>query len=321
LEPYLFLQIAQDPGTLMFFKLTDYMYNRLLNLLLLLPVFFLANCVGKRKIAKMTVKLEDQKKIQYRIDSSFGQLQKFREKKYLTGELDDSSNSSIKILLDKEKDVAINKIDSLNHIAAELQERHYKLKSYKNLVIEIANGKTTESEKTDLLEYIDQLLKQQTFIRFNTGAFFPPGGYIIPPEKFGEARIAFSPLIDSLFNFVNKFPKMKLNSSVITCGYADGSGFAPGPLVDTLNNYLGKSEATKEELNTALSRLRTESVNNILLLIFKDKLKELQTGSKLKASFYKIGKGEEYPNKSITDYQLNDERRRIVVLFWNALPE
>ena len=37
--------------------------------------------------------------------------------------------------------------------------------------------------------------------------------------------------------------------------------------------------------------------------------------------FFKNGKGEEYPNKKIKNYMLDDERRRIVIIYWNALPK
>jgi hypothetical protein len=84
---------------------------------------------------------------------------------------------------------------------------------------------------------------------------------------------------------------------------------------------MGKTEATKEELNGELSRLRAEEVSSILLEIYKERTANLTETGQFNTQFFKMGKGEEYPNKKIDNYQIDDERRRIVVIYWNALPQ
>jgi outer membrane protein OmpA-like peptidoglycan-associated protein len=168
---------------------------------------------------------------------------------------------------------------------------------------------------------VSQLLKQQTFVKFNTAAFFESGGYEIPSEKNEDAKSAFSPIIDSLFAFIKKYPKYKLEASVIINGYADGQGFGETDLLNQLTKNIGKNQATKEELNQELSRLRSEGVSQIIVGIYNDKLKEIPSDYEFNTRFIKIGKGEEYPNKKIDNYQIDDERRRIVVIYWNAVPK
>ena len=136
-----------------------------------------------------------------------------------------------------------------------------------------------------------------------------------------EARLVFSPIVDSLIVFIKKFPKYKLNSSIIASGYADGTGFGAGTLVDLLTSSMGKTVATKEELNSELSRLRAEEVSSILLEIYKERTKGLTETGQFNTQFFQIGKGEEFPNKKILNYTTEDERRRIVVIYWNALPQ
>ena len=53
-------------------------------------------------------------------------------------------------------------------------------------------------------------------------------------------------------------------------------------------------------------------------IIFNEKRLNLPATSSLNARFFKTGKGEEYPDKKIKDYQVDDVRRRIVVIYWNA---
>jgi hypothetical protein len=202
-------------------------------------------------------------------------------------------------------------------------EKRIKIRDFKKIatVITLSNNEVN-SFKTETVDFVESLLKQKTFIKFNSGAFFGPGGYKIPEEKMEEAKIVFSPIIDSLIVFVKKHPKVKLSSSIIASGYADAQGFGEGELVNQLTANIGKEIATKEELNSELSRLRAEEVSSILLQIFNDKISQQKEEQKFsQTQFFSLGKGEELPNKKISDYQIDDERRRIVIIYWNAIPK
>ena len=50
--------------------------------------------------------------------------------------------------------------------------------------------------------------------------------------------------------------------------------------------------------------------------------KDAFTGDdKLKFNYYGYGQGETYPSKKITNYQEDDERRRIVLIYWSVIPD
>jgi hypothetical protein len=288
---------------------------------ILLSFFLLSSCISNRKISTLHLAIENQKKLEEKLSNTLQTLNKFREEKTAIGELDDTSSLAIKKLLDKEVAYSRYREDSLAKMQAKLSEKRVKIRDYKNMLTIITSGDSVIVLKMETVDFVDQLLKQQTFIKFNTATFFPPGGYIIPDEKKQDAKKAFSPLIDSLIFFVLRFPKFTLYPSIVASGYADGQGFAPGALVEKLNANLGKTDASKEELNMELSRLRASEVSGILYEIFKDKIAGLSKASMVESKFYQTGKGEEYPNKKIKNYMVDDERRRIVVLYWNALPK
>ncbi len=291
-------------------------------LILFCSAVLTTSCVSNRKIAAMKEKINAKKELETKLETKITALDAFRINKSAVGELDDNSNKSIQTILEKEKQNTVQRTDSLNKMNNLLSaKKRISVKDFKNMVsvLNIANNAT--SQKSESIDFVDQLLKQQTFIKFNTAAFFQAGGFEIPEDKMSEAKIVFSPIVDSLLVFVKKFPKYKLNSSIIASGFADGQGFGPGELVDKLTTNIGKSLATKEELNSELSRLRAEEVASILLEIYNERINGLAERSQFNTQFFKIGKGEEYPNKKIENYQTDDERRRIVVIYWNALPE
>jgi hypothetical protein len=287
----------------------------------IVSLFLFSSCVSNRKISQLNQSIESQKKLEIKLDSTLASLNSFRQEKNTVGELDDTSSLAIKKILENEITQTKSRTDSLSDMQSKLSGKRIKKREYKNMVSVISVGTAIITTKMETVDFVDQLLKQQTFIKFNTAAFFPPGGYKIPSEKMADAKLVFEPLIDSLIAFVQRFPKFTLVSSIVASGYADGTGFSPGELVNTLTANLGKTEATKEELNQELSRLRAEEISGILIEIFKEKISKLNSASSLNTRFFKTGKGEEYPNKKIKDYQVDDERRRIVVIYWNALPE
>lgn len=297
------------------------MNKNILTAYLFASVLLFSSCIGKRKIARLNQSIEGQKSIEKKFDSLLVSLNNFRGEKTALGELDDSSSVAIKRILDKERTESKRRTDSLSEIQYNISSKRVKVREYKNMFTIITAGPSIISQKMETVGFVDLLLNQQTFIKFNTATFFPPGGYKITPEKLPDAKIVFAPIVDSLISFVKRFPKFALSSSIISSGYADGQGFSPGELVDMLNKNLGKTDATKEEMNLELSRLRAEEIVGVLTEIFKEKVQNLPPSASLNTKFFKTGKGEEFPNKKIKDYQVDDERRRIVVIYWNALPE
>lgn len=282
----------------------------------------LSSCVSKRKIAEMTKTINEKKTVEKNLETKIASMDEIRVNKTALGELDDKSNESIKKVLDKEKQGVVERTSALDKMNEALTaKKRIKIKDFETMQVNVTAADEVVAQKSESINFVNQLLKQTTFVKFNSAAFFEGGGFKIPENKMEEAKTVFSPIVDSLVVFVKRFPKLRLNSSIIASGYADATGFGPGALVDMLTSNIGKAVATKEELNSELSRLRAEEVAGILTNIYNERIKDNPNANQFNTQFFKIGKGEELPNKKITNYEINDERRRIVVIYWNALPE
>jgi hypothetical protein len=287
---------------------------------LFIAILIFSSCVSNRKVANLDQSIENRKNLENKLDSTLISLNILREEKSSIGELDDSSSFNIKKVIDRVRITTRRRTDSLIEMQNRLADKRVKKKAYDQIAEMVNSSSADRSTDLETIELLDQLLKQQTFIRFNKSDFFPPGGYVIPEDKMIRAKEAFAPLIDSLISFVGRFPTLRLNKSIVTYVYTDGQGFSPGPLVDELTKRLGKTEATKEELNYQLTQLRAEEIDSVLKELFIEKAKNFPPATSLPTRFLITGKGEEYPNKKIRDYQVDDERRTIIVIFWNALP-
>lgn len=156
---------------------------------------------------------------------------------------------------------------------------------------------------------------------FSLAAFFGPGGYVIPADKYELANTYFSPLVDSLIQFSNKYEKVQRIATIVVNGYADGTSIKPGSaLYKSLATYLHKKQPEKEELNRTLSYLRAEEISKMLLRIIKQKAPEFKSVVKVTFESVEAGMGETLPDPNKNDYTINDERRRIVIIYWNVMP-
>ncbi len=181
------------------------------------------------------------------------------------------------------------------------------------------------NQNAHLREYsfsmIEEGLLKSKKTQYSLAAFFGPGGYSIPQNKYQLARKYFSPIIDSLIEFSNKYSTVERLSSIIVHGYADATSIPPGSGLHTqLTKYLEKPDATKEELNKGLSALRAEEISKFLTKVIRDRATEFSAIRTIIFEFIEFGQGEKLPDPEITDYKINDARRRIVILFWSVLP-
>lgn len=173
---------------------------------------------------------------------------------------------------------------------------------------------------TMINESLDVIVNQQHI--FDLAAFFGPGKYEIPTEKTTIAQQAFSPLIDSLVGFYNKYADVEKRATLVILGYADGSGFNPeSDIYKSLATVLNDSLPSKESLNQKLSELRAVNIGDLMEQSLEQKIPNYAAIKFIDFLFVEKGKGEEYPSKLITDYKIDDERRRVVLLFWNILPK
>jgi hypothetical protein len=136
-----------------------------------------------------------------------------------------------------------------------------------------------------------------------------------------KASSSFAPIVDSINHFSGRYKSIPRKATLIILGFADGTGFSAGPLVNLLSEKIGKTEPTKEELNQKLSELRAEELISLLSNQFAKKRNGLNEIDTFKVDYIRYGKGEVLPLPTIKDYRLDDERRRIVLCYWAVLPD
>jgi hypothetical protein len=187
------------------------------------------------------------------------------------------------------------------------------------LVIDSLVNKTAES-RAYTLKMLEESMKKSTKTLFNLAAFFGPGGYSIPEDKMDKARTYFSPLVDSLIKFSNSYAQLPRTATVVVNGYADASQITKGSkLYKEMAEYLKNANPTKEQLNIALSTLRAEKLSELFSKLIKEKSSSFVALPKIIFENIEVGRGEELPDPKIK-YKDNDDRRRIVAVFWSVLP-
>lgn len=186
----------------------------------------------------------------------------------------------------------------------------------------IQNYKDSSSSRLRRFSMIDSGLNWAKLHVFNLAAFFGPGKFQIPPDKMPLADKSFSPMLDSLVRLYSQFSDIERKATLIILGYADGTGFNPAS--DTykeISKMLGKSNPEKQILNQKLSELRADKLGDVMEILLASKINNYDSVKNVDFVFIENGKGEQYPSKVIKDYKVNDERRRVVLFFWNILPK
>jgi hypothetical protein len=170
-------------------------------------------------------------------------------------------------------------------------------------------------------DMLEEGIQKSTRTLFSLAAFFGPGGYAIPAEKSEKARIYFSPVIDSMIKFSNKYAQTPRTATILINGYADATQITVGSkLYKELAEQIKIDAPTKAQLNTKLSALRAEELSKLFAKTIKDKSNEIVAPSKITFANIEVGRGEQLPDSKITNYKVNDERRRIVIVYWSVLP-
>ncbi len=267
-----------------------------------------SSCSGAKKLNK---EIAAQKMIEQRLLARLDSATQKMRNKEAEGSLDSYTenyvNKKVAAIL---KDINTN--DSLVKNASNKKER----KKASELIILFS--KVTQKNLEDVA-IISQLFDLNTLKRFNTGAFFGSGQYTLGEAYANDAHSAFAELIGDAYRFAGQFPNQKLNAIIVVTGYADAQGFEKSSaLYNELKKIINKDDPANSELNRELSRLRALTIVSTI----KETEEKLSNPKKqdISFSYFAEGKGEELPVGKINDYKDNDERRRIVLVYWNVLP-
>lgn len=193
------------------------------------------------------------------------------------------------------------------------------IKSKVLLVDSVVNSRTSYHQF--VFRMMEDGLSKSKRTLFNMAAFFGAGGYEIPADKHQYAVTYFSPVIDSLLSFSNKYSSIFRKAQIAVIGYADATNIAKGsPLYQKLKTWLAIENPTRQELNMALSSLRAEEISKFMEKMVKERGGEFVEIKKIVFEILESGEGETLPDRSITNYTTSDVRRRIVMLYWTVLP-
>lgn len=185
----------------------------------------------------------------------------------------------------------------------------------------------TLSQKTtkminDKVNFINDLINRNMVVKLDQDVLFEPGKYTVTPSVADAIGKFFEPAAKEIDMFTRKYPEFPLSLVITAKGYADGTSIAEGTtlykeLVESLK-LSGRSPDNKE-LNKELSRKRAKSVIELFEKFTKGR--SVDGGTVKNILYLYEGKGDNPPNPSVTDYKIDDPRRRIVLLFWSVFPD
>jgi hypothetical protein len=281
-------------------------------------VFFLASCAARKKRDSLVTQIKENRLSHKNALRQIEQIDSVRNAKFSRKELDEKSNDIIQNYTDSVKLLLIRHIteDSI------LLSRRIKHKRVDSLTLRVQKIKEEAKSNLGNLSLINDLLATNTFNQFNTASVFGPGEFHIDLNANPSAADPFKKVVDDMLAFAAKFPNKKLNGTFLVLGYADAQQIAQGTALDsTLRASMGVETATTSQLNKELSRLRAKSVTEVLSGIAAAKTTGVELYKNLTIDYLPQGRGEEFPNPKIKDYMEDDERRRVVFVYWSILPD
>ncbi len=185
----------------------------------------------------------------------------------------------------------------------------------------------TQSQKSlknisDKVAFINDLLKRNTVVKLDQDVIFQPGQYEVSPEVALALGNFFEPAAREIDTFIRKYPSFPLSLVITAKGYADGTTISESSaLYRDLKQRLRlqTDQPNNKELNKELSSARAQKVISLFQQFTTDRSGK---GRSIRNILYLYeGKGEAYPNPRVTDYKIDDARRRVVLLFWSVFPD
>lgn len=298
-------------------------------IVILLHIFFSSCLVGKRKISTLRAEFGQIKSDYQNELSEIDTIKRVAEAKLSEGKINDTILKLISRRLGKEqKKLSLEKIklDSLEGILANKKRirSHYRA-GVVPLFDSLRLARKAYADRLGIYMMVKEGLNVAAYKLFDLAAFFGPGIYLIPEDKLEIASQSFSPVIDSLINFSNKYLNVNRTATLIILGFADGVDFdMQSETFELIRSRLaeeGIQTPSRKDLNRQLSRLRAEELIKQLTLAYLLKSDKILAIDKLQVEYIGQGKGEEYPLTTIKDYKEEDQRRRIVLCYWVVLPE
>lgn len=294
-------------------------YKESLYLLFFIVLAALCSCGTQKKavLVKNDLSVVDSQLQQY--DNTLKKLDEQRKNKKEQNEIDDAADERMQNFIAKTNTI----IDSLNKQNVILiGNTGVAKKDLERLVNSLSLSRMSSKQIGDKILFLTDLMNQNLVIKIDQDILFEPGKYTVTPTISDVIGKFFEPPVKEIDLFVKKYPDFPISLVITVNGYVDATPIAEGGLLyKDLKERISLSgrEPDNKELNKELSRARAKE---IILLFQKFASKRLGTGGYLKNVLYlSEGKGEALPDPKITDYKINDPRRRLVLLYWSIFPE
>lgn len=279
----------------------------------------LFSCVPQQKAASTKVKLGkvDSQLVSY--NKMLKDLDEAQRKKKEGNEIDDTASARIqKFIGASQRD--IDKLVSQNAIL--IGTAVVNKDDWSRLRDALTVSQKSLKTIADKTAFINDLINRNTVVKLDQDVIFDPGQYVVSPDIAGKIGGFFEPAAREIDLFIKKYPNFPLSLVITAKGYADGTSIVPGTKLYTelkARLKLNPGEPDAKELNKELSRARAEEVIKLFKKFTDGRSAD---GSNIKNILYLYeGKGEALPNPRISDYNLNDPRRRVVLLFWSVFPD
>jgi hypothetical protein len=281
--------------------------------------FLLPSCVPQQKAASSKQKLSaiDSQLLQYKKDMTT--IDAKRQKKQDENELHDTANNRIQKFIGASK-TEIDKLVAQNSIliGETVVDRADWIKLKEALTVSQTSLKTI----ADKVNFINDLINRNTVVKLDQDVIFRPGEYKVPEDVALSIGNFFEPAAKEIDMFTQKYPNFPLSLVITAKGYADATTIGEGSslykdLKDKLK--LETDNPTPLQLNKELSNQRAREV---IELFRKFSVSRAGKDENIKNLLYLYeGKGESFPNPKLSDYKVDDPRRRVVLLFWSVFPD
>ncbi len=288
-------------------------------LLFFVTISLFFSCVPQQKTVsvKKEIVAIDSQLVQH--SNRLKELDAQRQKKQDQNEIDDTTNSRIQKFINK-TNAEIDTIINQNTIL--IGQTTVNKDDWKRLLSTLSSSRMSSKKIGDKISFLSDLISRNMVVRINQDVLFQPGKYIVAPEMANSLSKIFEPAAKEIELFTRKYPDFPLSLVITAKGYADATLISPeSALYKDLKERLKLkgTEPDANEVNKELSRARAQEV---IGLFEKFSAGRSADGSNLKKVLYLYeGKGDKLPDPNITDYKLDDPRRRVVLLYWSVFPE
>jgi len=285
---------------------------------LAITVFFFS-CTPTKQIAatKKDLATVDSQLVSH--SSQLKELDAKRQKKQDQNEIDDTTNARIQKFIQK-TNAEIDTLIRQNTIL--IGEIAVNKDDWKRLLNTLSSSRMSSKKIGDKISFLSDLISRNMVVKIDQDVLFAPGKYTVAPEMANSIEKIFEPAAKEIDLFTRKYPDFPLSLVITAKGYADATTISEGSsLYKDLKERLKLSNPSPDAnaLNKELSNARAQEVN---FLFKKFSAGRSPDGSNLKNVLYLYeGKGDKFPDPKVTDYKVDDPRRRVVLLFWSVFPE